>query len=376
MKKNNKKTKLGLLKYLLFLPLFLLAFCQSEFDEPLADAEKKPALNTKVLELMKSAIQSDSDKYQTQNKDVLSKSTATEVDDQCTYFLYPMTFEVYSGDDPVPELKEINSDEELLAFIELFTYENDIVAATTNYEMFIYFPITLLDSDGVETVLNNLTELEGTLQMAVEACESFNNDPVDGAGTGSDGGSDDGTDSGSDSDSSGGSGSSTDDGSGTDSDSGSDDGSGTGSDSGSDDSTESTSDDGSATGSEGESSTGSDGGSDGGSDDDSNSGSGDDSDSSSGDGSGTSSDGGSDDGTEEESTEGDNTDSSVDQEVVSDHDHIDNDQDDNDNGYKFCDKNNKKVYICHKGITICVSVNAIWGHLEHHEEDFLGTCED
>ena len=47
-----------------------------------------------------------------------------------------------------------------------------------------------------------------------------------------------------------------------------------------------------------------------------------------------------------------------------------------DTEYKFCDKNSKKVYICHKGKTICVSVNAIWGHMEHHEEDLMGTCED
>ena len=52
------------------------------------------------------------------------------------------------------------------------------------------------------------------------------------------------------------------------------------------------------------------------------------------------------------------------------------DDDDDDNVvYDFCHKNNKKVYICHKGNTICVSVNAIWGHLTQHEEDFLGQCE-
>lgn len=51
------------------------------------------------------------------------------------------------------------------------------------------------------------------------------------------------------------------------------------------------------------------------------------------------------------------------------------DQDDSDDGYQYCDSNKKKVYICHKGKTICVSVNAIWGHLEHHKEDFLGKCD-
>lgn len=54
----------------------------------------------------------------------------------------------------------------------------------------------------------------------------------------------------------------------------------------------------------------------------------------------------------------------------------DNDNDyDSDEKYDYCHKKNKKVYICHKGKTICVSVNAIWGHLNQHEEDFLGKCE-
>lgn len=43
--------------------------------------------------------------------------------------------------------------------------------------------------------------------------------------------------------------------------------------------------------------------------------------------------------------------------------------------YEYCDKNNKKVYICHKGKTICVSINAVWGHLNHHSEDKLGKCK-
>ena len=42
--------------------------------------------------------------------------------------------------------------------------------------------------------------------------------------------------------------------------------------------------------------------------------------------------------------------------------------------YDYCDDKNKKVYICHKGNTICVSINAVWGHLSNHEDDFLGEC--
>ena len=123
--------------------------------------------------------------------------------------------------------------------------------------MYIYFPSTLLDTDGYETVLNNLTELEGTLEMAVKACESMSNDsdivPADGSTGGSTGGSDDG------------------------------------------------------------------------------------------------------------STE-DNF--------------LTSNQSDDDNEFEICDKNGKKVSICHKGKTICISVNAIWQHLEQHEEDYKGTCDD
>lgn len=40
--------------------------------------------------------------------------------------------------------------------------------------------------------------------------------------------------------------------------------------------------------------------------------------------------------------------------------------------YEYCHSNNKKVYICHNGNTICVSINAINAHLDHG--DVLGQC--
>ena len=291
MNKNTVKTKSGLIKYLLFLPLLLLSFCQSEFDESINSAEDNPALNAKVLSLMKAAIQSDTDKSLTQNKSVLSKSTVNDDSDQCTYFKYPMTFEVYYGDDPTPQTKEINSDEELIAFLEPFTLENDLGAYTPDYEVFIDFPIILLDTEGQETELNSLTELEGTLQMAVMACDGFKDESEGDTVDGSEGNSGDGSEG----------------------------------DSG--DESEGDSVDGSESDSSDESEGDSVDGSEGGSNDSST-----------------------------EVSEGNSN--------------------DDDNGFKYCDKNNKKAYICHKGITICVSVNAIWGHLEHHEEDFLGTCDD
>ncbi|MGI9531684.1 hypothetical protein [Lutimonas sp.] len=380
MKKKSTTIKQSIFKYLLILPLFLLSFCQSEFEEPIGASENKVTVDAKLLSLMKSAIQSDSDQILTQNKSDLSKGT-TDDSGQCTNFLYPMTFQVYSGDDPIPVAIEINSDEELIAFIEEFTFENSAGAFTPNYEMFIYFPIVLLDTDGNETILNNLTELEGTLEMAVQACESFNDASDGSSDDGSDGSSDDGSDgessdasdSGSDDGSDGSSGDASDGSSDDGSDGGSSDASDSGSDDGSDSSSGDGSDDGSSDGSEGGSSDASNSGSDDGSDGSSGDGSDDGSDSSSGDGSDDGSSDGSDDESEGSSEEGSEEESEDDIILESSQG---GDDDDDDSGYKFCDKNNKKVYICHKGKTICVSVNAIWGHLQHHEEDFLGTCDD
>ncbi len=180
MKKKTTNIRISTFKFLLFLPLFLLSFCDSNLEEPILNSENRLSQDSKVLLLMKAAVQNDSDQNLTKNKSTSSKSTATEEDDQCTYFLYPMTFEVYSGDDPNPDLREINSDEELITFIDAFAFEEELSIATTpNYELYIFFPITLLDADGVETELGNLTELEGTLQMAVEACASLNDESSD-----------------------------------------------------------------------------------------------------------------------------------------------------------------------------------------------------
>jgi hypothetical protein len=58
------------------------------------------------------------------------------------------------------------------------------------------------------------------------------------------------------------------------------------------------------------------------------------------------------------------------------HDNRNNRNNRNNSDYEYCGKKNKKVYICHEGKTICVSVNAIWGHMAHHKDDYLGTCDD
>jgi hypothetical protein len=39
-----------------------------------------------------------------------------------------------------------------------------------------------------------------------------------------------------------------------------------------------------------------------------------------------------------------------------------------------CGNNGNKVLLCHDGNTICISPNAVQGHLNNHEDDFLGPC--
>lgn len=176
------------------------------------------------------------------NADITKSSSISDV--ECTGFIYPITFYAYYGDDPTARQVEVNSDEELLEFFNTI--------GTTN-QYYIFFPVILTDAEGVDTTIESTEQLEGTLQMALDACN----------GSGGDDGSDD---------------------------------DGTGDNDG-DDST---------------------GGTDG-------------------------------DDTGDENSNGDET-----------------------NG--ACHPNSKKVTICHKGINICVSVNAIWGHLNQHQEDYLGSC--
>ncbi|WKK67524.1 hypothetical protein [Lutimonas zeaxanthinifaciens] len=355
-KKKTMTIKWSTFKYFLFLPMLLFSFCDSNVEEPILNSKKGLSKDAKVFSLMKAAIQSDSDKSLTSNKTDLAKGTETEADDQCTHFLYPMYIDVYEGDNPVPEKVEINSDEELIAFIDGFTYNEELSIATTpDYRMYIRFPIILLDADGVQTELNNLIELEGTLEMAVEACASLENDSSGGSSDdGSGGSSDDGT------------GGSSDDGSGGSSDDGSTGGTDDGSGGGSDDGSGGGSDDGSGGSSDDGSTGGTDDGSGGGADDGSGG--------SSDDGSGGSSDDGSGGGSDDDGSGGSSDDDSNDD--GSEDESLSTDENDSDSEYQYCDKNKKKVLICHKGKTICVSVNAIWGHLYHHSEDTLGSCED
>ncbi len=276
MKSKITTSMRNVLKYaLLSLPLLLFTFCQNLGEDIVFIDQVKVTSESKVVSLMIKAVESSTNQ----------KSAKITNTNQCTEFLYPMTFDVFFGDDPQPTVITINSDDELIAFLSTLT---------SNTGFYIHFPIILIDVDGVETVINDLTEFEGTLQMLVDACQG--------------GGGDDDNDDNDDSDND---------------------------DSDDDDNDDSDDDD---------------------SDDD---------------------DSDDDDSDDDDSDDDDSDDDDSDDNDDSDDDDSDDDNDDSDDDdeYDYCHSNNKKVYICHKGQTICVSINAIWGHIAQHPEDYLGQCE-
>ncbi len=146
MKSNIAKNKLHLLRYLLFLPFLLLTFCEENSETALLDNEAVITKNSNVASLMKSAVKSDDE-----NDD----------DTQCVEYVYPIGFYVLFPDSQSIETIIVNSDEELFDFFDTLTSTDEIR---------IDFPLVLVDVDGEETILNNLTELEETLQIAVDAC--------------------------------------------------------------------------------------------------------------------------------------------------------------------------------------------------------------
>ncbi|MDX5586472.1 MAG: hypothetical protein QNK20_16420 [Aureibaculum sp.] len=219
MKLKNVESKFGIFKYLLFLPFLMFTFCENLNEDLILSTNDILTKDSKVISLMISAVKSSSD----------IAFTKSGNNDQCTEFQYPITFILV---EEIAKPIVISSDEQLNEFINSLTIRDNFI---------MYFPITLIDSEGEVTQLADLTALEGTLQMALDACEGNGDD-----------------------------------------------------------------------------------------DDDNND----------------------NDGDDNNVNEGDN-----------------------DVPWDFCHENNKKVYICHKGKTICVSINAIWGHTNQHVEDYLGQCE-
>ena len=192
MKTKIMNIRFDLLRNLLFLPFLLFFSCQESIEENSLDATAVINKDSKIVSLMKSTVKSGDD------------------DDQCAEFKYPFALYVYYTGSRSIETRVIDSDESLFSFFDEMTSTDQL-----NFD----FPFELIGADKEVTMIGNLTELEETLQIVVDACRG---------------------------------------------------------------------------------------------------------------------------------------------EVE----------------YDFCDDKNKKVYICHKGQTLCISINAIWGHLNNHEDDYVGKCDD
>ena len=163
MKSIQNQLKLALLAIIFCLPLLFLNSCESSENDISFSSEVILTKDSKIVSLM---IESIKDRP----SDTFAKSTNDDV--QCTQFVYPMTFYAYGNDDEDPYPVYIDSNEELLHFLQSLTPEN---------QFFITYPVILLDVDGFETVITDYPDLEGVLSMLVDACigDSDDNDDDD-----------------------------------------------------------------------------------------------------------------------------------------------------------------------------------------------------
>ena len=145
--------------------LLFLTFCQNLGEDFNFTDGVKITKDSKIVSLMIGIANNGSNQ-------TLAK---THNNQQCAKFLYPMTFKVFFGDNPISTVMTINSDAELLDFL---------TTLTGNTGFYINFPITLIDANGLEIVVNNLMEFEATLQTAVDVC-------TNGGGNGNDDNTDD-----------------------------------------------------------------------------------------------------------------------------------------------------------------------------------------
>lgn len=160
MKSRKNQFTLLLLTAILMIPLALLNSCQTS-DDIVFNSEQLFTKDSKIVPLFLKAIEDNSSTIST-------KSTNDE--DQCTEFVYPMTFYAYTGDDTEPSAIIINNDEE---------FEEFLTALTSGEHFFITYPVTLIDVDGNLTAINDYPDLEGVLTMLIDACTGDSDDDND-----------------------------------------------------------------------------------------------------------------------------------------------------------------------------------------------------
>jgi len=161
MKTKILKNKLGLYKYLMFLPFLLLSYCQVSNESIEIDTAESEVItkDSKVVSLLKSAMKSDDDDDHDDDDD--------DDDDQCVTFQYPFALDVIFGNSQSIETIIINNDTELFAFFDTLTSTDEI-----RFD----FPLVFVGADGNSTTVNSVAELEETLQIAVDSCDDDDDD--------------------------------------------------------------------------------------------------------------------------------------------------------------------------------------------------------
>ena len=150
MKINVAKYKLNLWVFSLLILTTLLISCHNDIVDISLNVETFNK-NSKVTSLIKS-------------------TTSTEVTnsaEQCVDYIYPITFYTYYSNSQSIETIIVNNDQELFDFFDHLT---------TVDEISIDFPVVLTNSDGEETMINDLTALEGILQIVVDTCSGEDSD--------------------------------------------------------------------------------------------------------------------------------------------------------------------------------------------------------
>ncbi len=163
-----RKLHFILLAAILCMPLMLFNSCQTS-DEIIIHQEKLFTKDSEIVSLFLKSVGANVDAD-------FNKSFVNE--DQCTEFVYPMTFYAYTNDADEPSPVVIGNDDELVAFL---------TSLTSGQEFFIMYPVTLIDIDGKETEITDYPDLEGVLTMLVDACQrDSDDDDSDHEGSGND----------------------------------------------------------------------------------------------------------------------------------------------------------------------------------------------
>ena len=139
----NRISKTVLLRCFMLLSFLFFTFCQDGDEVMVQDTNEAVTKDSQAVFLMKSAVTDDSN------------------DGKCLEYKYPISLYVYYPRSKSIETIVINSDEELFETFEQLANVDQIS---------IDFPFVLLDSNDEETIIHDLTVLQETLTVAIDAC--------------------------------------------------------------------------------------------------------------------------------------------------------------------------------------------------------------